>query len=604
MNLKPRTSPRGVTWLALSLALGYFALMATLMWLFENSITLQDVTDALADPQRRKSWFVIAFTALGIFAISHWALGRISLPSIAEPPAGTLTQAGTADSDRNTPRYQRRSWTDAALFLAALAAILLGTGSFVLLEQEKALDSARYRHFALIGKTKTASVTRWVDERERDLQVLLANPHFVTDLGRWMAETREGPLQDSLMATIQALLQANNFDGMAVVTRDGKISIGLPEDIRARRKCLKAATAPADASGKPITLSFAFDDAAGHPQLDLVGKAFTADGINQRHVATLCMRVDLNQRLLPMVSRWPGVAASGEILLGRAEGQDIVLLNSRAAGDAGWRISRLAGARKVWDAALDETTEKNLHERVNAAGTRKLLAVYPVPSTPWLLMVRMDGDESDQMQLRQQTQAMIVIGFVLIFIIAAFAIAWARTSHSRGSFHAQRDALMAELREMAYYDDLTGLPGRRLIQDRLEVAIREAARRSELVGVLFIDLDKFKLVNDSHGHAAGDFVLKAVAERLQHSLRKNDSAGRLSGDEFLVLLTGNASAEQFAALRTKITAALHEPLTWQNATLPVAASVGLAIFPTDADNATDLIARADAAMYRDKQAAG
>lgn len=315
MNLKPRKSPRGITWLALSLALGYFSLMATVMWLFESSITLDDVAEVLADPQRRKYWAVIAVTAVGVFAIAYWALARISQPSArpARPPA----LVGLAEDDRDTRQYARRSWTAAALLLVALGAILLGTGSYVLREQEVALDAARHRHFALIGKTKVASVTRWIGERERDLQVLLANPSFVDDLNRWLVKSDNGKLHESIVADMQAVLRANNFDSMVVVTRAGKVAIDLPENLQARRLCLQTAMAPPDAQAKSITESLAFNNASGQPTLDVIGKAYALDGVDKHHVATLCMRVDLTQRLLPMVSRWPGVAESGEVLLGR-----------------------------------------------------------------------------------------------------------------------------------------------------------------------------------------------------------------------------------------------------------------------------------------------
>ncbi len=600
MTSSDRATPRGVAWLALTLAMSYFGLMATLMWLFENSITVDDIAAALDDPRRRAAWAVIAITAIVVFMVSRWALGRIS--SLPRADAATPSPPGLSIDDARLRQQARRSRIDVIVFLSALGAILVGTGSFLDVEQQRALDAARHRQLAVIGKTKTASVSRWIDERQRDLRILLANPLFVAGLGRWMDQpTATGPDHERMLADMQTLLQANGFDGIAVLTREGKTGIGLPEDIRARSHCQQSAMA-LDAPGPPISMSFAFDDASGQPKLDLVGKAVETGGDARRHVATLCLRIDLNQRLLPMVSRWPGVATSGEVLLGRPEGQDIVQLNGRASGDAGWRLAQLPGDRAIWEAALNPALDQPLPEHVDAKGARKLLAVYPVASTPWLLMVRMDADESDQLQSRRQLRATIVIGFVLIFITASFAIAWARTSHARGSFHAQRDALLVELREMAYYDELTGLPGRRLIQDRLEVAIRDAARRNEMVGVMFIDLDKFKRINDEHSHAAGDFVLKTAAERMQHGLRQNDSAGRLSGDEFLIVLSGNASVEQLEELRHKIGAALQEPLTWQGTTLQVGASIGLAVYPRDGESAQELVAKADQAMYEVKNA--
>ena len=164
-----------------------------------------------------------------------------------------------------------------------------------------------------------------------------------------------------------------------------------------------------------------------------------------------------------------------------------------------------------------------------------------------------------------------------------------------------RDKLLSELHALAYYDELTGLPGRRLITDRLEVALRDAERRNEMLGVMFLDLDRFKAINDIHGHAAGDHVLQTVAERLRASLRRNDSAGRLGGDEYLVVLAGNLDATTTNQIRDKIVLSISQPIDWNGVLLEVGASIGVAVYPVDGTRMQDLMETADAAMYADKQ---
>ncbi|MCU0929323.1 MAG: GGDEF domain-containing protein [Burkholderiaceae bacterium] len=149
----------------------------------------------------------------------------------------------------------------------------------------------------------------------------------------------------------------------------------------------------------------------------------------------------------------------------------------------------------------------------------------------------------------------------------------------------QRDELEAqrvELLRLASHDELTGLPLARLALDRLEMALHAAQRRGEKVGVLFVDLDGFKAVNDRHGHLAGDALLRAVAQRLRAAVRAEDTVARVGGDEFVVV-----AVEQRGG-----------------ATVRVGASVGLAMFPDDAPDAESLRRRADAAMYRAKNAGG
>lgn len=163
----------------------------------------------------------------------------------------------------------------------------------------------------------------------------------------------------------------------------------------------------------------------------------------------------------------------------------------------------------------------------------------------------------------------------------------------------------ARVYRLAFVDALTGLPNRALFEDRLAVSLSRARRAGSGVALLFLDLDKFKMINDSLGHPVGDRVLKGVAERLLACLRESDTAARWSGDEFTVLLNdlGNGQAEvgQGALMvAEKIRLALAEPLALDPHAVRVTASVGIALCPWDAVTGTDLIRHADTAMYHAK----
>ncbi|MCK2125179.1 EAL domain-containing protein [Thauera aromatica] len=158
----------------------------------------------------------------------------------------------------------------------------------------------------------------------------------------------------------------------------------------------------------------------------------------------------------------------------------------------------------------------------------------------------------------------------------------------------------ARLSHLANHDPLTGLPNRNLLHDRLAHAI---TRRGEgLNAVLFLDLDRFKLINDSYGHDVGDELLRAVAARLQHCLRAEDTVARLGGDEFVVLLEDLPSVDAAAAIAGKIASHLSVPVTVGERELPLAASVGIALHPRDGSDPQTLLKHADTAMYRAKEA--
>lgn len=152
----------------------------------------------------------------------------------------------------------------------------------------------------------------------------------------------------------------------------------------------------------------------------------------------------------------------------------------------------------------------------------------------------------------------------------------------------------------AHYDFLTGLVNRSLFQDRLEQALIHAQRNESKVGLLFIDLDNFKMVNDTLGHNAGDLVLKEVATRLVNCVRKEDTVARLGGDEFTILLGDITDVEQLKGIVVKVHDSLSSPVSYNAQEISVSGSIGVAIYPDEAEDMNSLMRLADDAMYRAK----
>ncbi len=195
--------------------------------------------------------------------------------------------------------------------------------------------------------------------------------------------------------------------------------------------------------------------------------------------------------------------------------------------------------------------------------------------------------------------ALTVLSVVGVVILAAFA--WIVVLRRRVEEQTQEIRLSEErLRHMSQHDTLTGLPNRSLLNDRLDMALKRAGRFESVLGLLMVDLDGFKEVNDSLGHHAGDRVLCEVATRIQATVRQTDTVARLGGDEFIVLLPDlhePADAEEIAA---KIVATLSNPLPEGTATVAISASVGVCTAPPQACDAEKLLQCVDAAMYRAK----
>lgn len=164
----------------------------------------------------------------------------------------------------------------------------------------------------------------------------------------------------------------------------------------------------------------------------------------------------------------------------------------------------------------------------------------------------------------------------------------------------EREVALA--RRFAYHDQLTGLPNRSLLLDRLEQALAQATRQHHKVGVLLLDLDDFKKVNDELGHHAGDAILKSVAARLLGCIRVCDTACRYGGDEFVILLPEIENADQLDRVKLKIRQRLIRPHRLGEHSIVVGGSIGSALFREDAESCAELIGIADASMYRAKRA--
>lgn len=164
----------------------------------------------------------------------------------------------------------------------------------------------------------------------------------------------------------------------------------------------------------------------------------------------------------------------------------------------------------------------------------------------------------------------------------------------------ERDDAERRLRHQALHDALTGLPNRNFFFERLAHALERARRRDEPLAVLMLDLDKFKLVNDTFGHATGDEVLAEVANRLEAATRESDSLARLGGDEFAVIVPG-ATPEGVDKACARLSAALQAPIFSAGHELQLGVSIGVSFFPRDAADADALVRVADGAMYEAKR---
>ncbi len=187
--------------------------------------------------------------------------------------------------------------------------------------------------------------------------------------------------------------------------------------------------------------------------------------------------------------------------------------------------------------------------------------------------------------------------------ISSITDARGRVTHYVGVFSdiSQIKHSQAQLDHLAHHDPLTGLPNRLLLRERLDQAIRHAHRTGTQVAVLFLDLDRFKHINDSLGHPAGDRLLQEVGRKLRASLREDDTVARIGGDEFVIVLQEIEGLEQVVQVAEKLRALFAAPVALDDHQVRVTASIGIALHPRDGTDPETLLRNADAAMYRTKE---
>jgi diguanylate cyclase (GGDEF)-like protein len=189
-------------------------------------------------------------------------------------------------------------------------------------------------------------------------------------------------------------------------------------------------------------------------------------------------------------------------------------------------------------------------------------------------------------------------------MLAMAAIGWVVLLRRRVEQRTEElRASEARFRNLAHHDPLTGAPNRALFQDRAEIALARASRHGHYLALLLVDLDRFKPINDTYGHEAGDKVLCVVVERALATVRKSDTVARLGGDEFAVLLSDLESPDVAVQVAQKLLEAICRTMPWKDREIAVSASIGVAVWPDDGASLVDLVRNADAAMYEAKEKA-
>jgi diguanylate cyclase (GGDEF)-like protein len=262
---------------------------------------------------------------------------------------------------------------------------------------------------------------------------------------------------------------------------------------------------------------------------------------------------------------------------------------------------------RYYPIAFNDTFKKLFNIKNDASALKKLDKLYKLQTSEtakfWQIMITVEAGH----QWQGEDKILLPNGDSRNIMVHIHAVASVHDKNKVKHFLViisditEQKAAEAKLLTLANYDSLTGLPNRTLLLDRIGRGIEHARRNSNNMALFFIDLDKFKQVNDSLGHNAGDELLTIVAKRLTNKLRQEDTVARLGGDEFVIMIDEVTSAEDISMLVTEISNVIDQPINLSSQTVSVSSSIGIAMFPGDGRTSEELLKNADIAMYHAKE---
>lgn len=282
-------------------------------------------------------------------------------------------------------------------------------------------------------------------------------------------------------------------------------------------------------------------------------------------------------------------------------------------------VSSFSGSKKLMNSISKKGIEYflSIDNYVIDKKNSQLISLYKLPDTHGkdmgYFIISIDLKDVDILGI-EESKGRIILGLVLGFIIMSGFLLYLYMVNYKNFIQAQREELKKtveeqtqeirqkseEMTHLAHYDSLTDLPNRLLFLDRLTQAIKHAKRKNEAVGVLFLDLDRFKEINDTYGHEIGDSLLQLITHRLKRTVKEYDTVARLGGDEFTIILE-NATSTTLETLAQKIILETQKPMLVNEIEFFLSFSIGISIYPQDGDSAYLLLKCADTAMYRAKE---
>ncbi|GAB3460318.1 hypothetical protein GCM10027321_19630 [Massilia terrae] len=491
----------------------------------------------------------------------------------------------------------------------------------------------------------TVDVKPGMDLRDRDFvryhheghgdTLFVSYPQFAPIAGEWLVQfsrpmlDAQGRLQGVIIASVEPsyfkrfyhAIDLGPSTSVALVRRDGRIitrTSRLPGGGEAMGELLQGlpydGAHPTDATSgmfsrmsrlDGIDRNYAWRDLPDYPLVVTVGQSVADAGARYTKQETMLIRKAIVASVLLTLLGWIAIAALDNRrrvaeALATAEARWKLALS--ASGDGVWDCDLVTGMATLSPRAQDILDSDEPCIRLDATGLQELVHPEDMARVRYALAEHFAGRAQDYAAEHRIRRRNGEWTWVLARGTVAERDEEGRPLRMVGTFAdiGLRKTREAHMRHQATHDALTGLPNRILLADRLRQAVRIAQREKTRLAVLFFDLDKFKPVNDSYGHAVGDALLVAVGQRVASCLRESDTLARVGGDEFVVLLPRCANMEDARTVGENILSQLNRPFTVEQHVLQISGSIGCAMFPDHGLDGESLLRGADRAMYEAK----
>ncbi|MDP3518878.1 MAG: EAL domain-containing protein [Pseudohongiella sp.] len=461
-----------------------------------------------------------------------------------------------------------------------------------------------------IATIRAEQVELWHQQRLTDAAALAGNRFFVRALYNSLQADTDAIAE--VQTTLQTIVDANGYSAVKVtdaqLQTQTQLSAGPDILIGPRIQALLSNINDQNIRHTSLYLNELNEPVVDYLlPLDLVSTGAPANATDTTRVY-LVLRADPRKMLFPLIVDWPGNSASSETLLVQQFQDELIYLTPLRFPDALPTLTLSVSHPNLIAAVAARTRSLGWQRGVDYRNIEVLGAFAPVTNTDWVVISKIDRAEALSGVTELAYWVSLIVFVALTAMAATLVMLWLQQRrvyqlilHARKTEeqHRRREALL-QIEHLASHDSLTDLPNRVMLVDRIRAAMCDAEIKKQSIAVLFIDLDKFKLVNDSLGHDTGDLVLKEVALRIRRSLSRDDTASRVGGDEFVVLMPMLRSTEGATQMASRLISEIASPITVHKTDLIMTASVGIALYPDNSKNAEDLLRLADLAMLAAK----